>query len=139
MKVIDIRLNVYKILAIAVKHHGHGATAQTNIIQHLTYYEHLSEHLAELVSLLSGTYDHQQLGEEVVREISGMYFAGGNDTKGPRAFSRFLVKLSELSPRMLMKQMSLLVNQLDSDVSSKPIARHYEISYSNRHILCESP
>jgi len=116
MKAAEVRLHVYKVLAIAVKHHGHGPTAQTNIIQRLTFHEHLSEPMAELLSLLSVTYDHQQLGEEVVREIANMNFAVGTDTKAPRSFSRFLIKLSELAPRMLLKQMSLLLNQLDSEV-----------------------
>ncbi|KAJ7888946.1 hypothetical protein B0H14DRAFT_3855905 [Mycena olivaceomarginata] len=39
----------------------------------------------------------------------------GQDNKGPRTFSTFLIKFSELAPRLMLKQMSLLLGQLDSD------------------------
>ncbi|KAJ7886119.1 hypothetical protein B0H14DRAFT_3856643 [Mycena olivaceomarginata] len=39
----------------------------------------------------------------------------GQDNKGPRTFSTFLIKFSELASRLMLKQMSLLLGQLDSD------------------------
>lgn len=51
------------------------------------------------------------------REVSQKQFnAAHQDAKGPRSFSRFLVKLAELSPRLVQKQMSLLLTHLDSEV-----------------------
>lgn len=117
MKVTDIRLGVYKVICLAVKHHGHGFGAQISIMQCLQYYEHLSEPMAEALTVLAKEFDHSQLAEEILREIASKNF-NGQDTKGPRAFSRFLVRLAELSPRLVLKQISLLLVQLDSEVCS---------------------
>ena len=48
-------------------------------------------------------------------EISQKDF-NAQDTKGPRSFSRFLLKITELSPRVVLKQISLLLTHLDSEV-----------------------
>ncbi|OJA20254.1 hypothetical protein AZE42_02694 [Rhizopogon vesiculosus] len=114
MKVQKIRMHVYKVICIAVKHHGHALAAQINIIQSLQYYEHLSEPMAECLSILAKEFDHAQLGDEILREIAGKTF-NAQDTKGPRAFSRFLVKFSEESPRSVLKQISILLGHLDSE------------------------
>lgn len=116
MKQNEIKLGVYKVICLAVKHHGHGFGAQISIMQCLQYYEHLSEPMAEALTVLSKEFDHNQLAEEILREIAGKNFSG-QDTKGPRAFSRFLVRLAELSPRLILKQISLLLTHLDSEVS----------------------
>lgn len=115
MKDNTIKMNVYKVICVAVKHHGHGVAAQISIMQSLQYYEHLSESMAELLSYLAKDFDHAQLGDEILREIAGMTFSA-QDTKGPRAFSRFLVRFSEESPRSVLKQISLLLEHLDSEV-----------------------
>ena len=115
MKSNDIRLGVYKVICLAVKQHGHSFGAQISIMQCLQYYEHLSEPMAEALSILSREFDHSQLAEEIMREIAGKNFSA-QDTKGPRAFSRFLVALAELSPRLVLKQISLLLAHLDSEV-----------------------
>ncbi len=39
-----------------------------------------------------------------------------NDTRGPKSVSSFIIKLSELAPRLVNKEMTLLVKQLDSEV-----------------------
>ena len=72
--------------------------------------------MAELLAILEKEFDFAQLAEEVLRDVAGKSFAH-NDVKGPRSFSRFLVKLAELSPRVVMKQMPLLLAHLDSEVS----------------------
>lgn len=115
MKSNDIKLSVYKVICLAVKHHGHGFGAQISIMQCLQYYEHLSEPMAEALTVLAKEFDHCQLAEEILREISSKNF-NGQDTKGPRAFSRFLVRFAELSPRLVLKQISLLLSHLDSEV-----------------------
>jgi len=67
---------------------------QISIIQFLTFYEHLSEILAEGLTQLRIEYDYPQLGDDVIREIAGKTF-NGTDNKGPRSFAKFLVKYAE--------------------------------------------
>lgn len=43
--------------------------AQTSIVQSLTYFEHLSEPMAELLHILSEQYDYPQLSGEVMRYV----------------------------------------------------------------------
>ena len=50
------------------------------------------------------------------REVSNKEF-NSNDTRGPKSISAFIVKLSDLAPRLVIKQMTLLAKQLDSEVS----------------------
>ncbi|KAH6668634.1 condensin [Plectosphaerella plurivora] len=114
VKSTSIRMHAFKVLCIAVKHHGHGYAAQINIVQNLTYFEHLSEPMAEFLHILADTYDYPQLADEILRELSNKEF-NSNDTKGPKSVSQFVVKLSELAPRLVIKQMTLLAKQLDSE------------------------
>lgn len=51
------------------------------------------------------------------REVSNKEF-NSNDMRGPKSVSSFIIKLSELAPRLVIKQMTLLVKQLDSEVST---------------------
>ncbi|KAF4564796.1 Condensin complex subunit [Pleurotus pulmonarius] len=121
MKIAQVRSGVFHVIALAVKHHNHGHAARINIMQNLQYYEHLSEPMAECLNLLSGTYDYNQLGDEILRDIASKVF-NAQDTKGPRNFSKFLVKYAELLPRNVMKQMVLLVTQLDSEAYPMRVA-----------------
>lgn len=89
--------------------------AQISIVQNLTYFEHLSEPMAEFLQILTETYDYSQLAEEILRELSNKEF-NTNDTKGPKSVSTFIVKLSELCPRIVIKQVTMLAKQLDSEV-----------------------
>ena len=41
--------------------------AQTSVVQNLTYFEHLSEPMAEFLHILSEQYDYSQLSDEVLR------------------------------------------------------------------------
>ena len=70
--------------------------------------------MAEFLHILSEQYDYPQLTDEVLRELSNKEF-NSNDTKGPKSVSSFIVKLSELAPRLVIKQMTLLAKQLDSE------------------------
>ncbi|KAI1486663.1 condensin component [Biscogniauxia mediterranea] len=109
-----IRMHAFKVLCIAVKHHGHGYAAQISIVQNLTYFEHLSEPMAEFLHILAEQYDYPQLAEEILRELGNKEF-NTNDTRGPKSVSSFIAKLSELVPRLVIKQMTLLAKQLDSE------------------------
>jgi hypothetical protein len=50
-----------------------------------------------------------------IRDLSGKEF-NNNDSKGPKSIAAFLIKLSELVPRSVLKQMTLLIKLLDSEV-----------------------
>ncbi|KAK2812158.1 hypothetical protein FQN50_001515 [Emmonsiellopsis sp. PD_5] len=114
VKSMTIRMHAFKVLCIAVKHHGHAFGAQTSIVQSLTYFEHLSEPMAEFLHILAEQYDYPQLSDEILRELGNKEF-NSNDTKGPKSVSTFIIKLSELAPRLIIKQMTLLARQLDSE------------------------
>ena len=122
LKSNEIRLGIYKVICLSVKFHGHAFGAQTSIMQNLTYFEHLSEPMAELLAILEKEFDYSQLAEEVLRDVAAKTFAH-NDAKGPRSFSRFLVRLAELSPRVVQKQMPLLLAHLDGEVGVMLLAR----------------
>ncbi|PLN77972.1 condensin complex component cnd1 [Aspergillus taichungensis] len=114
VKNMTIRMHAFKVLCIAVKHHGHAFGAQTSIVQSLTYFEHLSEPMAEFLHILAEQYDYPQLSDEILKELGNKEF-NSNDTRGPKSVSAFIVKLSELAPRLIIKQMTLLAKQLDSE------------------------
>lgn len=115
VKTTSTRMFCFKVLCVAVKHHGHGFGAQTSIVQNLTYFEHLSEPMAEFLHILSEQYDYPQLSGEIMRELTTKEFSP-NDTKGPKSVSAFMIKLSELEPRLVIKEMGLLAKFLDSEV-----------------------
>lgn len=43
--------------------------AQTIIMQHLQYFEHTSDYMAELIAVLLKEFDYPQLGEEILRSV----------------------------------------------------------------------
>ena len=55
-------------------------------------------------------------------EVSSKEF-NSNDTRGPKSVSAFIIKLSELAPRLVIKQMTLLAKQLDSEVCLTTITK----------------
>lgn len=115
MKSAEIRHAVFEVLCISVKSHGQALPLQIHITQSLQFFEHMSESMAECLYKLSTKYDHTQTADEVLRELAGMSFTN-QDTKTPRAVARFLVTYAELYPRAAHRQLSLLINQQDSDV-----------------------
>ncbi|KAI5302034.1 Condensin complex subunit, partial [Ascosphaera pollenicola] len=114
VKNMTIRMYAFKVLCIAVKHHGHAFAAQTSVVQNLTYFEHLAEPMAEFLHILADQYDYPQLTDEILRELGNREY-NSNDTRGPKSVSTFVIKLSELAPRLIIKQMTILANQLDSE------------------------
>ncbi|CDR99695.1 hypothetical protein [Sporisorium scitamineum] len=114
LKIQPIKLGIFKVICQAVKAHGQAFSAQTSIMQSLQYYEHLAEPMAELLAIMRLEFDYERLGEDVLREVAAKNF-GAMDTKSPRSFGRFLVRMAELSPRSVLKQISLLQKHLDSE------------------------
>jgi len=53
---------------------------------------------------------------DLFRDLSSKEF-NNNDSKGPKSVAAFLIKLSELVPRSVLKQMTLLIKLLDSEVN----------------------
>ncbi|KAF9558299.1 ARM repeat-containing protein, partial [Agrocybe pediades] len=114
MKTQEIRIPVFKAICLSVKNHGQAPAIQDHLIFNLPYSDHLAEPAADLLTLLYSEYDFSQLGDELLRQIAGMSF-GSQDAKGPRNFARFLIRYGESCPRLVLKQFSLLVSQLDSE------------------------
>jgi condensin complex subunit 1 len=113
MKVLSIKMYMFKVISMAVKFHGHGSAAQSAILQNLTYFSHLNAVMAELLQILNDQYDYPQLTEDVLREVSNKEF-NPNDNNGPKQISLFIVKVSELAPRVLLKQMTLVSQLLNN-------------------------
>jgi condensin complex subunit 1 len=70
--------------------------------------------MAELLFTLADAYDYPQLTEDVLKDISSKEFSA-TDLKGPKSISTFLSKISELTPHLVIRQMTLLANLLDSE------------------------
>ncbi|CUM64046.1 uncharacterized protein PRCAT00001634001 [Priceomyces carsonii] len=113
MKIPVIKLLIFKIICISAKTQGQASVVQHYVIQSLTYYVHLSVYMAELLHTLAEQYDYSMLTEEILREISQTQF-NSNDSNGPKAISEFLVKLSELNPKLILKQLSCISQLLDN-------------------------
>lgn len=113
IKTVNTRKLMFRAVAEAVIKHSLGLTVQNCIIQSLTYYPHLPPFMAELLHVLDSRHEHTVLTDELLREISTMEF-NANDANGPKAVSEFLIKLSELSPRLILKQMSSTAQLLDN-------------------------
>ncbi|KAG5419191.1 cnd1 [Candida metapsilosis] len=105
MKVVGLRMVIFEDLCLAVTKHAHGPCIRHSITQSLTYYAHLPQYMAMLLNLLTDKYDHTLLSEEVLREIAQTNF-NSNHTNGPKAIAEFLVKLSELNPVSILRQMT---------------------------------
>ncbi|GAA5986784.1 hypothetical protein JCM11641_004790 [Rhodosporidiobolus odoratus] len=114
LKVPEIKAGIFRVLCLAAKGHGQMFNVQMTITQNLQYTEHLAEPMAELVTVFSKEFDNDALGEKVLGEIADRQF-NAQDTKSPRSFSRFLIRLAETSARMVLKQSVLLMKHLDSE------------------------
>ena len=114
LKVAPVKLGLFKVTCLAVKLHGQAFNVQTSIMQSLQYYEHLAEPMAELLSVLRVEFDVARLGEDVLRELAAKSFTG-LDSKSPRSYGRFLVRMAELNPHSVLKQISLLQKHQDSE------------------------
>lgn len=115
VRIGSLKMLIQRIICLSVKNHGQSMNIQTSIMSDLTYFLHLSNFNAELLSLLNTDFQFTQLTEDVLKEISNRVFSS-KDTTGPKAISAFLVKLSELSPLVMLRQMSQLITLLNSSI-----------------------
>jgi len=73
--------------------------------------------MAELLEMLINDFDFSQLADSILRDVSSKEFDETvKDVSVPRAFAKFLVKLSEVAPKIVLKQMGLLIDHLDGEV-----------------------
>lgn len=115
VRIGSLKMLIQRVICLSVKNHGQSMNIQTSIMSDLTYFLHLSNFNAELLSLLNTDFQFTQLTEDVLKEISNRVFSS-KDTTGPKAISAFLVKLSELSPLVMLRQMSQLITLLNSSI-----------------------
>lgn len=111
---------IFHVLGICITKYGQAFAAQTTIIQDLQYWEHSAEPMAEFLQALYIRHDNRQLSDEVLRDISNKEFKDNTskevkDTPNSKTFALFLVKMSELCPKIVLKNMGLLIRQLDSE------------------------
>lgn len=115
VKIASLKMLIQRIICLSVKKHGQSLNVQTFIMSDLTYFLHLSNFNAELLALLNDKFNFSQLTEDVLKEISNRKF-NVRDTTGPKSVSAFLVKLSELSPLIMLRQLSQLITLLNSSI-----------------------
>ncbi|KAF9428681.1 Condensin complex subunit [Podila epigama] len=116
IKISAFKQRVYHVLCLCIKSHNHEFGARTTIIQNLQYWEHTPEPMAELLEMLITHYEFPQLADSVLREVSTKEFEESiKDVTVPKAYSKFLVRLSELAPKVVLKQMGLLIDHLDGE------------------------
>ncbi|KAF9092669.1 Condensin complex subunit [Mortierella sp. AD031] len=116
VKIVALKKRVYRVLCLCIKRHNHEFGARTTILQNLQYWEHTPEPMAELLEMLNSEYDFPQLADSILRDVASREFDEAiKDISTPRAFSRFLVKLAEIAPKLVLKQMGLLIQHLDGE------------------------
>ncbi|AOA64089.1 Condensin complex subunit [Komagataella phaffii CBS 7435] len=113
IKVTSVKLHIFKVICIGIRNHGHAPAAESSILQNLTYFLHLAVIMAELLDNLSEQYNYSQLTDEILRNVSLKEF-NPNDANGPRSISLFIAKLSELNPRLVLRQMTFIAQLLDN-------------------------
>ncbi|KAG0193993.1 Condensin complex subunit [Apophysomyces sp. BC1034] len=118
---------VFKVLSICIKHYEHLFASQMTIMQNLQYWEHSAEPMAALLHYLVDKQDYTQLADEILRETSNKEFKDTTvkelkDTPNAKTFAIFLLKLTELSPKTILKNLGLLIRQLDSESYAMRIA-----------------
>ncbi|CAA22886.1 condensin complex non-SMC subunit Cnd1 [Schizosaccharomyces pombe] len=114
IKNASFRSRLFNIIGLAVQFHNHTTAAETNIIQNLQYFEHLSEYAADLVHIVTVQFNSVTLAEGIIRTLCSLEF-NDNDVKGPKQVALFLVRLSSLIPNLCLKQLTQLVKLLDSE------------------------
>ena len=143
LKNTAIKMRIFKVLCLAVKHQQHGigicsvfrsgwANSQRHKLQLFKTYSTTNIYPTQwqncfrfspsstitpnLLMKYSGTTVQSRLLTES-SDLSNKEF-NNTDSKGPKSVAAFLTKLSELVPRSVLKQMTLLIKLLDSEVSS---------------------
>ncbi|OMJ30020.1 Condensin complex subunit 1 [Smittium culicis] len=83
--------------------------------QDMKNYEHFGEITAELITMSMETYDHVQLGDEILRIISSDSWGDVSDKAAQKYIAKFLISLSVKAPKLVTRFMNMLVNLLGSE------------------------
>ncbi|KAJ2614796.1 condensin complex non-SMC subunit Cnd1 [Coemansia sp. RSA 1365] len=111
----DFQLALFNVLCVWQQSYNGVYGLVTMVTQNLQHYEHLCECMATLVQLAYEQYGGTQLSDEILRDIAGKSFSSVHDKAGAKNTARFLVHLSQLAPKALLRQMGLLIRHLDSE------------------------
>ncbi|SMN21270.1 similar to Saccharomyces cerevisiae YLR272C YCS4 Subunit of the condensin complex [Maudiozyma saulgeensis] len=113
IKVPALNHSITSIIALSVRNHGQSSSAQNAILTNLTYFSHLSNFTADLLTVVSSEFNYPQLTEDILKDISNRVF-NAKDSTGPKSISGFLIKLSSLLPVVMLRQMSSLIKLLNN-------------------------
>ncbi|CCH62005.1 hypothetical protein TBLA_0G00560 [Henningerozyma blattae CBS 6284] len=83
------------------------------IITNLLDTQHLSNFFPEFLAYLNDNHDFIRLTDDVLKDISNIEF-NSKDTNGPKSISTFLIKLSEVSPVSMLRQMGHIIKLLNN-------------------------
>ncbi|KAI8073076.1 non-SMC mitotic condensation complex subunit 1-domain-containing protein [Gongronella butleri] len=120
IKMQTLKDGIFEILSICVKRYDHLLAAQTTVMQTLQYWEHSAEPMADFLCHAIDKHDYTQLAHELLRQVSNQEFKDAaakelKDTANPKTFSAFLLRLTDATPKTIVKNLGLLTHQLDSD------------------------
>lgn len=78
--------------------------------------------MVELLVYMIEKHNYTQLADEILREISNREFKDVTskelkDSPNPKTFATFLQTFAELSKKTILKNLTVLINLLDSEVS----------------------
>lgn len=113
MKQTTLRTTLFETWAISIQNYEQQNAIQTRIMQNLRE-EHLAEHMALFLDLAITKYNAITITEKLFKDIKDIHY-NDKDLKLSKAMSSFLVSFSSLQPKIVIKQMIYLQDQLESE------------------------
>lgn len=132
---------VYDVLALCVKRYNHGFSAKTTILLNLKSYDHLSDILANFLHALVTKYQDISLLDDVLLEVGKLEFnineseVAGSKSTMPKSFARFLVRIAEILPKEMLKQMAVLSAHFDAQSYSIRMGMMEVIGYLAEYLF----
>ncbi|XBW34851.1 hypothetical protein QEN19_000418 [Hanseniaspora menglaensis] len=105
--------SLQKIFCLLVKLQNEKHDVLSMVTNNISYFSFSINFFAEFLKQLYDEYDYPQFTEDVLRTISEKEF-NAKDVAGPKNVALFLVKLSELAPQAMMKQIQLVTRLLNN-------------------------
>jgi condensin complex subunit 1 len=109
-----IKRCLFQILCMLVKKYNHGLGVTQAVVHMLRSNEALAAPVAELMAMLADEYGQQKAVGDVIREI-GAQANSAQDATAFRAFAAFLPELAARVPRVVLHNISLLMQHLGND------------------------
>lgn len=109
----------------------------------LKSYDHLSDLLANFLHVLVTKYEDVTLIEDVLQEIGRLDFnineteVAGSKSTVPKSFARFLVRLSEVLPKEMLKQMAVLSSHFDAQSYSIRMGMMEVVGYLTEYLFAD--